>query len=92
MSPSKEFYRVTLSHNQVVELQKDDVDVLKKALEDGSKAVEVTLPGDGNNRMTIYTEHVVSIEATGLVRRGIGFTTDEGEKNELSITAVSKIN
>ena len=80
MSPSREFYRVTLSNNQVIELQKDDIDVLKKALEDESKSVVVTLPGDGNNKITIYTEHVVSIEATGLVRRGIGFTTDEGRK------------
>jgi len=80
MSPSREFYRVTLSNNQVVELQKDDIDVLKKALEGESKSVEVTLPGDGHSKMTIYIEHVVSIEATGLVRRGIGFTTDEGRK------------
>jgi hypothetical protein len=79
MSPSREFYRVTLSNNQVLELQKDDVDVLRTALEGESKSVEVTLPGHGNNKMTIYTEHVVSIEPTGLVRRGIGFTTDEGK-------------
>jgi hypothetical protein len=80
MSPSREFYRVTLTNNQVIELQQDDVDALKKALDDEAKSVEVTLPGDGNNKITIYTEHVVSILATGLVRRGIGFTTDEGRK------------
>jgi hypothetical protein len=78
MSPSREFYRVTLSNNQVIELQKDDVEVLKKALEGESKSVDVTLPGDGNKKLTIYIEHVVSIEATGLARRGIGFTTDKG--------------
>ena len=77
MSPSREFFRVTLSNNQVVELQKDDVEVLKKAIEDDAKSAQVTLPGDGNNKMTIFIEHVVSIEATGLVRRGIGFTKDE---------------
>jgi hypothetical protein len=80
MSPSRELYRVTLSNNQVIELQKEEVDVLKKALEGESKSVDVTLPGDGNNKITIYTEHVVSIEATGLVRRGIGFMPDEGRK------------
>jgi hypothetical protein len=73
MSKSREFYRVTLSNNQVIELQKEDIDVLKKALEDEEKSAEVTLPGEGNNKMTIYIEHVVSIEASGLVRRGIGF-------------------
>ena len=80
MSPSTAFYRVALSNNQVVELQKDDVAILRKALEDDEKSANVTLPGDGNNKMTIYTEHVVSIQATGLVRRGIGFTTDERRK------------
>jgi hypothetical protein len=80
VSPSSEFYRVTLSNNQVVELQKDDVAILRKALQDDEKSADVTLPGDGNNKMTIYTEHVVSIQATGLVRRGIGFTTDAGRK------------
>jgi hypothetical protein len=80
MSPSREFYRVTLSNNQVIELQKDDVEVLRQAIEDEEKSAEVTLPGDGNNKLTIYIEHVVSIQATGLVRRGIGFTTDEGTK------------
>jgi hypothetical protein len=80
MSKSREFYRVTLSNNQVVELQKEDIDVLKKSLEDEEKSTEVTLPGDGNRKMTIYLEHIVSIEATGLVRRGIGFIeTDEGK-------------
>jgi hypothetical protein len=80
MSKSGEFYRVTLSNNQVVELQKEDIDVLKKALEDEEKSTEVTLPGEGNRKMTIYVEHIVSIEATGLVRRGIGFIgTDEGK-------------
>jgi hypothetical protein len=80
MSKSREFYRVTLSNNQVVELQKEDIDVLKKALEDEEKSTEVTLPGDGNRKMRIYLEHIVSIEATGLVRRGIGFIeTDEGK-------------
>ena len=34
MSKSGEFYRVTLSNNQIVELQKDDIDVLQKALQD----------------------------------------------------------
>jgi hypothetical protein len=80
MSPSREFYRVTLSNNQVVELQKDDVEVLKQAIEADEKSAEVTLPGDGNNKMTIFIEHVVSIEPTGLVRRGIGFTKDEKNK------------
>jgi hypothetical protein len=80
MSPSREFYRVTLSNIHVVELQKDDVDVLKMAIEDKEKSVEVSLPGEGNNKMTIYIEHVVSIEATGLARRGIGFTTEEGRQ------------
>ena len=80
MSPSREFYRVTLSNNQVVELQKDDVEVLKQAIEADEKSAEVTLPGDGNNKLTIFIEHVVSIEATGLVRRGIGFTKDEKNK------------
>jgi hypothetical protein len=73
MSKSREFYRVTLSNNQVVELQKDDIDVLQKALQDEEKSAEMTLPGEGNCKMPIYLEHVVSIEATGLVRRGIGF-------------------
>lgn len=84
MSQSKEFYRVTLSNGQVVELQKDDVDVLKEALENKVTSAVVTLPGDGNNRMTIYIEHVVSIEASGLVRRGIGFVADEGKKKKPS--------
>jgi hypothetical protein len=79
MSKPGELYRVTLSNNQVVELQKDDIDVLQKALQDEEKSAEVTLPGEGNNKMTIYLEHIVSIEATGLVRRGIGFIeTDVG--------------
>src|ERR1019366_10510567 len=73
MSKSRESYRVTLSNNQVVELQQEDIDVLKQALEDDEKSIEVTLPGEGHRKMTIYVEHVVSIEATGLVRRGIGF-------------------
>jgi hypothetical protein len=73
MSESTEFYRVTLSNGQVIELQKDDIDVLKKAVEDEEKSAEVTLPSDGANKMTIYIEHIVSIEASGLVRRGIGF-------------------
>jgi hypothetical protein len=80
MSPSREVYRVTLSNNQIIELQKDDVDIIRKALEDEQKSVVVTLPGDHNNTITIYTEHIVSIEATGLIRRGIGFTTEEGRK------------
>jgi hypothetical protein len=81
MSKSRESYRVTLSNNQVVELQhQEDIDVLKQALEDDEKSIEVTLPGEGHRKMTIYVEHVVSIEATGLVRRGIGFIeTDEGQ-------------
>ena len=80
MSPSREFFRVTLSNNQVVELQKDDVEVLKQAIEDDEKSAVVTLPGDGNSKMTIFIEHVVSIEATGLIRRGIGFTKDQESK------------
>ncbi|MGD0471867.1 MAG: hypothetical protein ABSB70_01465 [Candidatus Velthaea sp.] len=80
MSPATEFYRVALSNSQVVELQEDDVAILRKALKDDEKSAEVTLPGDGKNKITIYTEHVVSIQATGLVRRGIGFTTDERRK------------
>ena len=80
MSESREFYRVTLSNSQVVELQKEDVDVLKKAVKNEEKSAEVTLPGEGNHKMTIYLEHIVSIEATGLVRRGIGFIeTNEGD-------------
>lgn len=86
MSSSTEFYRVTLSNNQVIELQKDDVAILRKALEDEEKSAEVTLPGAGNNKITIYAKHVVSIQATGLVRRGIGFTTDN-ERNESFIQA-----
>jgi hypothetical protein len=77
MRQPTEFYRVTLSNSQVIELQKEDIDVLKKALENDEKSAEVTLPGDGNNKMTIYIEHVVSIEASGLIRRGIGFMADE---------------
>jgi len=77
MTQSREFYRVTLSNNQVIELQKEDIDVLKEAIENDEKSAEVTLPGDGNNKMTIYIEHVVSIEASGLIRRGIGFMADE---------------
>jgi hypothetical protein len=73
MSKSREFYRVTLSNNQVIELQKDDIDVLQKALEDEEKSAEVTLPGEGNHKMTIYLEHIVSIKPSGLVRRRIGF-------------------
>jgi hypothetical protein len=76
MKQSREFYRVTLSNNQVIELQKGDVDILKMALAGQGRSVEVTLPGEGNNKITIYTKHVVSIEASGLVRRGIGFTRD----------------
>jgi hypothetical protein len=80
MSESREFYRVILSNNQVIELRKEDVDILKKALENEEKSAEVTLPGHGGNKMTIYIEHVVSIEASGLVRRGIGFIpSDEGD-------------
>ena len=45
MSESREFYRVTLSNSQVVELQKEDVDVLKKAVKNEEKSAEVTLPG-----------------------------------------------
>jgi hypothetical protein len=41
MRKSREFYRVTLSNNQVVELQKEDIDVLKKALEYEEKSTEV---------------------------------------------------
>ena len=77
MTQPREFYRVTLSNNQVIELQKEDIDVLKEAIENDEKSAEVTLPGDGNNKMTIYIEHVVSIEASGLIRRGIGFMADE---------------
>jgi hypothetical protein len=77
MTQPTEFYRVTLSNAQVIELQKEDIDVLKKALENDEKSAEVTLPGQGNNKMTIYIEHVVSIEASGLIRRGIGFMADE---------------
>jgi hypothetical protein len=84
MSESRAFYRVTLSNSQVIELQKEDIDVLKKALENDEKSAEVTLPGEGNNKMTIYIEHVVSIEASGLIRRGIGFMADE-RKNESRI-------
>jgi hypothetical protein len=80
MSKSRELYRVTLSNNQVVELHKEDIDVLRQALDDDEKSTEVILPGEGNRKMTIYVDHVVSIEATGLVRRGIGFIeTDEGQ-------------
>jgi hypothetical protein len=81
MTQPREFYRVTLSNSQVIELQKEDIDVLKKALDNDEKSAEVTLPGEGNNKMTIYIEHVVSIEASGLIRRGIGFMADE-RKNE----------
>jgi hypothetical protein len=56
MSKSREFYRVTLPNNQVVELQKDDIDVLQKALQDEENSAEVTLPGEGNHKMTIYLE------------------------------------
>lgn len=73
MSGFTEFYRVTLSNSQVIELQADDAARLKKAVECNQKSVEVTLPGADDKKMTIYTEHVVSIEATGLIRRGIGF-------------------
>ena len=81
MTQPREFYRVTLSNSQVIELQKEDIDVLKKALDNDEKSAEVTLPGEGNSKMTIYIEHVVSIEASGLIRRGIGFMADE-RKNE----------
>ena len=70
---SREFYRVVLSNGQVIELQKGDVDVLNAALEAEDKSAVVTLPGDGGHKITIYIEHIVSIEASGLVRRGIGF-------------------
>lgn len=73
MSEYTEFHRVTLSNGQVIELQADDTDVLRKALDCERKSVEVSLPGAGDNKVTIYTEHVVSIEASGWVRRGIGF-------------------
>jgi hypothetical protein len=73
MSESREFYRVTLSNSQVIELQKEDVDELTKALEDEKKSAVVTLPGKGNNKMTVCVNHIVSIEPSGLVRRGIGF-------------------
>lgn len=84
MRQLREFYRVTLSNSQVIELQKDDVDVLKNAIENDEKSAEVTLPGEGNNKITIYSEHVVSIEASGLIRRGIGFTAG-GSVNESRI-------
>jgi hypothetical protein len=80
MSESREFYRVTLSNGHVIELQKEDIDVLKRAVEDEEKSAEVTLPSDGYNKMTIYIAHIVSIEATGLVRRGIGFIEADAEK------------
>ncbi len=81
MSQSTEFYRVTLSNGQVIELQREDIDILKKALEVEDQSAEVTLPGQGENKMTIYTEHVVSIEASGLVRRGLGFIeVNKGKK------------
>ena len=50
MIKSREFYRVTLSNNQVVQLQQEDIDVLKQALEDHEKSIEVTLPGEGHRR------------------------------------------
>ncbi|MGP6188620.1 MAG: hypothetical protein ACLPSH_00775 [Vulcanimicrobiaceae bacterium] len=81
MSESTEFYRVTLSNGQVIELQRDDTEVIKKALQDDKKSAEVTLPGAGDNKITIYTEHVVSIEASGLVRRGIAFIEAGSGKN-----------
>ncbi len=73
MSEFTEFHRVTLSNGQVIELQADDTDLLRKALDCEQRSVEVSLPGAGDNKVTIYTEHVVSIEASGWVRRGIGF-------------------
>jgi hypothetical protein len=66
-------YRIPSSHpvnGEVIELQADDADLLRKALECGQKSVEVSLPGAGDNKVTIYTEHIVSIEASGLIRRG----------------------
>jgi hypothetical protein len=81
MSGFTEFYRVTLSNGQVIELQADDTAALKKALEGDGKSADVTLPGAGDNKMTIYTEHVVSIEASGLIRRGIGFFEADKGKN-----------
>jgi hypothetical protein len=78
---SREFYRVVLSNGQVIELQKDDVDVLNAALEAEDKSAVVTLPGDGGHKITIYIGHIVSIEASGLIRKGIGFLeADEGKK------------
>jgi hypothetical protein len=73
MSELTEFYRVTLSNGRVIELQEEDTEALKKASEYEKKSAEVTLPGAGDNKITIYIEHIVSIEASGLVRRGIGF-------------------
>jgi hypothetical protein len=81
MSGFTEFYRVTLSNGQVIELQAEDTDLLKRALEHSQKSADVTLPGAGDNKMTIYTEHVVSIEASGLVRRGLGFFDAGKEKS-----------
>jgi hypothetical protein len=80
MSEFTEFQRVTLSNGEVIELQAGDADLLRKALDSNEKSVDVTLPGAGGNKVTIYTEHVVSIEASGLVRRGIGFV-DADQKN-----------
>jgi len=78
MSGVTEFYRVTLSNGQVIELQEEDTVLLRRALEDGRRSAEVTLPGAGESKITIYIEHVVSIEASGLVRRGIGlFNVDK---------------
>jgi hypothetical protein len=34
---------------------------LRKALENEEKSAEVTLPGHGKNKMTIYIDHIVSI-------------------------------
>jgi hypothetical protein len=81
MSGFTEFYRVTLSNGQVIELQADDTDLLRKAVECEQKSAEVSLPGTGDNKVTIYTEHVVSIEPSGLVRRGIGFFDADKKKN-----------
>ena len=52
----------------------------------------MTLPGHGNNKMTIYIDHIVSIEASGLVRRGISFIqSDERNRgtNESFISLLS---
>jgi hypothetical protein len=85
MSESREFYRVTLSNSQVIELQKEDINVLKTALKNQDKSAEVSLPGEGTNKMTIYLAHIVSIQPSGLVRRGIGFIEADELKKEAFI-------